>query len=150
MARPPAEQWWAMDERFWSRVDASGDCWEWLGAKDVNGYGDFEVNPRPHRKRTKAHRFGWELLVGPIPDGLEIDHLCRNHGCVNPDHLEPVTHAENLRRGVSPLGRVKNVCAYGHQMSDSYQRPDGQRDCRLCKNRRQREYTQRQKGVVHG
>jgi len=80
--------------RFWSKVDAEGDCWEWTGARSDKGYG--------HMRRADtivaAHRFAWELLVGPIPDGLEIDHLCRKRKCVNPDHLEPVTHSENMRR----------------------------------------------------
>lgn len=75
-----------------------GDCWQWTGSCDKDGYGKFRFNNRHFR----AHRFVWELLVGPIPDGLVIDHLCRNTGCVNPDHLEPVTNEENLRRGLLP------------------------------------------------
>ena len=80
-------------ERFWAMVDASGDCWEWRGAR-VRGYGTFKVD----RKQLRAHRFAYELLVGPIPPGLELDHLCANPGCVNPAHLEPVTTAENVSR----------------------------------------------------
>jgi len=82
--------------RFWSYVDASGPCWEWTGATFREGYGMFQVDGAP----VLTHRYVWELLVGPIPEGLEIDHLCRVRHCVNPDHLEPVTSAENSRRRV--------------------------------------------------
>ncbi|HEY7824270.1 MAG TPA: HNH endonuclease signature motif containing protein [Acidimicrobiia bacterium] len=92
-------------DRFWNKVDASGDCWEWIGATAGNGYGKINVKGRDHYPEF-AHRVGWELLVGPIPDGLVIDHLCRNTLCVNPDHLEPVTHKVNVRRGYRYRGRA--------------------------------------------
>lgn len=86
---PPA------DVRFWSRISiAESGCWEWTGALIASGYGSIRVNDRG----LVAHRFAWELLRGPIPDGLQVDHLCMNRKCCNPDHLEPVTQAENLRR----------------------------------------------------
>ena len=81
---------------FWDLVDKAGPggCWLWLGLKNESGYGRIEVGGR----NLKAHRRAYELTVGPIPDGLTIDHLCRTKACVNPRHLEPVTLRENLAR----------------------------------------------------
>ena len=83
-------------EKFWSKVAKSDDgCWEWLGAVGTRGYGKFS----PHRgQHWLAHRFAFSDSGGVIPDGMTIDHLCRNKTCVKPDHLEPVTNAENVRR----------------------------------------------------
>lgn len=91
LARPLAD-------RFWEKVDKTGDCWLWTGAL-VNGYGVIHSGT----KHTFAHRVAYEMLSHPIPAGLVIDHLCRTPRCVNPAHLEPVTHTENVRRGNSTL-----------------------------------------------
>jgi len=88
-------------ERFWSKVDqtARGGCWAWLGQTNQWGYGHFRRTLAPGQYLTvKAHRFAYELVVAPIPAGLTLDHLCGNQSCVRPEHLEPVTNAENLRR----------------------------------------------------
>jgi hypothetical protein len=119
-------------ERFWLKVDRSGECWEWQGAKTL-GYGHFSLN----KKAVKAHRVAYELTRGPIPDGLVIDHLCRNRACVKPDHLEPVTHAVNILRGTGQSARNarKTVCKYGHALTPDnvYVHPaNGSRNCRQC------------------
>ena len=120
--------------RFWWDVDAAGDCWEWAGPKSPYGYGDF----RPTRDRhIGAHRYCYQLLVGPVPEGMELDHLCRNRACVNPDHLEPVTHAENMRRtpySAADFQRAKTHCPEGHPYSgDNLQiNSKGRRTCRTC------------------
>ena len=88
-------------ERFWSKVDHpdANDCWPWLGAKNPKGYGRIKADGG--RRTLQAHRVAYELLVGPIPDGHHLDHLCRNRGCVNPSHAEPVTPKENIGRGLT-------------------------------------------------
>jgi hypothetical protein len=88
-------------KRFWSMVDREHPtgCWLWLGAPNQSGYGAFTRTLTPGvKRRVLAHRFAYELLVRPIPEGLTIDHLCEQTLCVRPGHLEPVTNSENLRR----------------------------------------------------
>lgn len=123
------------EERFWARVDV-GDCWEWTGYRAPGGYGRFGVG---RSKNREAHRWAWEHLVGPIPDGLEIDHLCRNHACVNPDHLEPVVQQINTLRGENYVARHarKTHCPQGHPYSGDnvkfYRRPGGNHTSRYCR-----------------
>lgn len=119
---------------LWGMVDKNGPkgCWLWLGFLK-RGYG---VVRRDGRKWA-AHRFFYELLVGPIPDGLVIDHLCRVRNCVNPQHLEPVTNAENLARGEGPNAKAlrDNTCIRGHEFTpeNTYYRPSRPR-VRICKS----------------
>jgi hypothetical protein len=107
-------------DRFWRKIAVAGphDCWEWMGTRDHLGYGKFSIGgARKYGGReVKAHAFAYEVIVGPIPEGLTIDHLCRNPGCVNPAHLEAVTHGENMRRGngFSGLNFRKTHCDRGH------------------------------------
>jgi hypothetical protein len=85
-----------IEERFWEKVTKTETCWLWTGATITGNYGRFWVSDS--RPRVPAHRFSYEVYVGPIPEGLVVDHLCSNPPCVNPAHLEPVTQWENLRR----------------------------------------------------
>ena len=116
-------------DRLLSYVDASGDCWLWTGLLDRSGYGLATVQ----RRHRPAHRALYELLVGPVDPVLTMDHLCRNPPCVNPDHLEPVTRGENVRRGMA--GRLKHHCKRGHPLSgrNLLIQSSGRRWCRTCR-----------------
>lgn len=116
------------------RSDNQG-CWRWIGAIGGTGYGTFKVSGTYWR----AHRFAYTFWVGAIPDGMHLDHLCRVPSCVNPEHLEPVTNAENTRRGLAGSQHsAKTHCAKGHEYDEQntkfYRRKDGrvQRQCRAC------------------
>lgn len=109
-------------------------CWEWQGALQLNGYATMSTGGRPKR----AHRVSYEAFVGPIPEGLQIDHLCRNRCCVNPEHLEPVTPMENTRRA------MRTHCVNGHEFdSANTWMHKGKRYCRECRRQRVREYQAR-------
>jgi len=111
------------------------DCWEWKGCRDPNGYGRLTTEGS-----SLAHRVVWEALVGPIPEGLGLDHLCQNPPCVNPDHLEPVTQAVNLQRALTgTIRRERATCSKGHlyDSSESYA-TQSRRWCRVCRREAQR------------
>jgi len=131
--------------RFWAKVNENGPvpahrpdlgpCWQWTAALDGQGYGRFGVDGMS----VYAHRIAYEQLVGPIPAGLQSDHLCRNHACVYPSHIEPVTPRENNLRGIGPaITRARHQsrthCSQGHPYDEAntYHRPGGRRLCRKC------------------
>lgn len=126
------------EDRFWEKVRKTSKCWEWLGSKYPSGYGQFRYPP----KGQYAHRYAYELLVAKIDSKLQIDHLCRNRGCVNPNHLEPVTCRVNVLRGeaLSAKNAVKTHCKRGHEFTpeNTYvqmQRGKPRRACHICKKK---------------
>lgn len=153
---------WRSDpqERFWRKVDKCGPdgihsltsanlgpCWLWTSLTCAKGYGRFKVSDR-HRQ---AHRLAYEWLAGPIPEGRELDHLCRVRNCVNPGHLEPIAHSENVARGASGAHwAAKTHCPSGHPYDGENVRVyGGKRNCLICRRKqdrlRAREYRLRKK-----
>lgn len=144
VAKPP-------EVRFWPKVDMLGPvptgrpdlgrCWTWTANVTGDGYGLFylgRIDGADHNIRP--HRFAYQILVGTIPEGLELDHLCKNTVCVNPSHLEPVTGAENKRRGdsFSGINGRKTHCLRGHELTEANVRinTNGRRVCRACQTRK--------------
>ena len=131
-------------ERFRAkyRVNPETGCWDWLGAKGGGDYGHMRMGGRAGGRQVVAHRIAYELFKGPIPEGLEIDHACRNRGCVNPAHLDVMTHRENGLRGISPpaVNARKTRCDRGHPLEGENLRIDyrGDRTCVTCARERER------------
>lgn len=127
-------------DRFADKIALTDSgCIEWIAGLYRNGYGHFHTTQTPTEKARDvyAHRWSYEHHVGPIPEGLSIDHLCRNRRCINPEHLEPVTHRENTLRGVgfAAVNAAKTHCVQGHRYSptNTYTDPLGYRHCRTCR-----------------
>lgn len=144
MGRP--SKYSSMEEKFLLSFDREETgCWVWKGAKGYKGYGALTYVG----KITPAHRYSYEYYKGPIPQGLVIDHLCRNTLCVNPDHLEPVTTKTNLLRGISFSAKnaVKTHCNHGHPFEgDNLRISNGERVCRTCRKESSKIYEAKRKG----
>lgn len=133
--------------RFWSKVDISSECWMWTAGRFDKGYGAFWLKER--NQNIHAHIVAYWLLVGPVPEGLELDHICRNRACVNPNHLEPVTGRINLLRGETLAARfaAQTHCVHGHPFDDANTLCIGnKRYCRACAREKQRRYRARLRG----
>jgi len=117
-------------ERFEEKFKKSDGCWEWTSSLNNNGYGQFHYR----KKNVYSHRFSYELYVGPIPNGMVLDHLCRNTKCLNPKHLEVVTQAVNMARGkMFKYRSEKTECPSGHTYDAANTRMyEGRRYCRAC------------------
>jgi hypothetical protein len=145
-------------DRLMAKVAETGSgCWEFQGSKHSFGYG--QIRDVWGGRLLSAHRVTYEFFRCEIPEGLFLDHLCRNPPCCNPWHLEPVTNGENVRRGVGPLTAgqwraeyetSKTHCPYGHAYDErnTYFTGKGHRQCRKCKGRRQSEYMARKASQV--
>lgn len=134
---------WIRVERFLRLIERTDTCWMWKGRIGPGGYGLFGKVSR------RAHRFTYELYIGPIPDGYEIDHLCHVRACVNPAHLEAVTPEENRRRAVH-WNFKKTHCLRGHPLygDNLILTKTGGRQCRTCARRRGVEYLQRKRAAA--
>ena len=133
----------SVPERFWSKVHKTNACWLWTAGTN-NGYGQFKIDGKTYY----SHRIAYEMCHGPIHEGLCIDHLCRVRHCVNPDHLEVVTHKENISRGNAPniRNRRLGLCKNGHKISkeNTVFRLSGPRageiaQCKICDREKRRQ-----------
>lgn len=133
-----------LPDRFWEKVEKTETCWLWTASKSAKGYGWFRLNG----KTWRVHRLAYLSLVGPIPEGLQLDHLCRVRNCIRPEHLEPVTCRENLMRGETlAAAQIRRThCPRGHEYTlENTYTSSGGRSCRACCLQASREAYARKK-----
>ena len=136
-------------ERWWSKVEQTDTCWLWKGSLDRHGYGQFDTTGGGH-KNHRAHRWGYQALIRPLDETETLDHLCRVHACVNPAHLEPVLHAENVARGLSGWhNAIKTHCSNGHEFAENMVVNDkGWRTCIICRRTASKAASRRRRGTA--
>lgn len=135
----------AITDRLLAKVaESPSGCWLWQASVDQYGYGRIKIGGRQGRP-VAAHRVAYEQLVGPIPDGLELDHLCRMPACVNPAHLEPVTRGVNQTRAFAARAMTRTHCEKGHELiaGNIVPRTDRYSECRTCHNQNTRDSMRR-------
>jgi hypothetical protein len=149
-------------DRFWERVVEASEpspngwtgCWVWTGTPRHDGYGRMSIGSRGTQREHLVHRLSYEWIVGKIPEGLVIDHLCRNRACVNPAHMEPVTNVENVMRGegFSATHARKTYCPAGHKLAgrnlSKWHLKHGQRKCATCHAAREQVRRDRTRGCT--
>ena len=146
----------AAESRFWAKVAKSDGCWLWIGKTNRGGYGQAydHRGSSKGRHQALAHRMAYELAIGPIPDGLTLDHLCRTRACVRPDHLRPCTIGENLRAPGATTFQARNAaktrCKRGHELAGENLSVNnrGQRVCLTCYRERKRLYRTRRQSEM--
>jgi hypothetical protein len=135
-----------LPESFWSKVslESNTGCWVWNASTTVTGYGNYW--DRKLKKLQLAHRYAYRVLVGTIPEGMTVDHLCKTRRCVNPEHFEIVSRGENTIRGggthkAAKLRSQKQRCKHGHPFDEdnTYVNPQGKRECRTCNRHRNKK-----------
>ncbi len=140
--------------RFLSKFNKLGNgCWIWNGSFNNQEYSCFHIKRNGTWVKILAHRYSYELIRGPVPPGMELDHLCRDTRCINPDHLEAVTHQKNTERGEAGTYKrttSKTYCIHGHQYSEenTYINKHGFRSCKACRKLAYARYILKKRGEI--